>query len=116
MSKDRVAWKLHAQFGHPSKSKLLKLVERAGMNSDQELLKKIDHVYKTCQICKEYSKPVPRPVVGLPHATTFNETVALDLKFFEGKIVLHLIDHLTRFSASKCRPTRNIVKLMLSEK
>ena len=31
-------------------------------------------------------------------ATKFLETVAMDLKNFEGKIILHLIDHLTRLS------------------
>ena len=38
-------------------------------------------------------------MVGFPQAKKFNETVALDLKFFEGKILLHLIDHQTRVSS-----------------
>ena len=98
--KRRTAIKLHAQFGHPSKIKLLKLIERAGRHDDKELLECVNEVYNQCRICKEYSRPGPRPAVGFPHALRFNETVAMDLKFFNGKIILHLIDHLTRFSAA----------------
>ena len=36
----------------------------------------------------------------MPHADHFNDTVALDLKFFNGHIILHAIDHLTRFSSA----------------
>ena len=41
-----------------------------------------------------------RPVVGLPIATTFKETVAVYLKLYRGKILLHLVDHCIRLSAS----------------
>ena len=48
-----------------------------------------------------------RPIVGLPMATSFNETIAMDLKFYHGKILLHLIDHCTRLSASTVIPDKN---------
>ena len=47
----------------------------------------------------EYMKPPPRPVVGLPVATSFNQCVAMDLKKFGNVHLLHLIDHATRLSA-----------------
>ena len=37
-NKRKIALKLHAQFGHPSKCKLVKLLERAGCGSDKELM------------------------------------------------------------------------------
>ena len=40
-------------------------------------------------------------------ATKFQETVAMDLKFYNGKIILHLIDHCTRLSASALIPDKN---------
>ena len=98
--KEKIAKKLHFQFAHPTKGKLLKLIERAGLGGDRKLVQAIDKVYDECRICIEYKKPTPTPAVGLPHATKFNETVAMDLKFFNGKIILHLIDHLTRFSSA----------------
>ena len=55
---------------------------------------------RNCQTCQVYQKPPPRPVVGLPMATKFLETVAMDLKFYHGKIILHLIDMCTRLSAA----------------
>ena len=99
-NKAKVAWKLHAQFAHPPKQRLIKLLTRAGRGSDTELMDAVEEVYKKCEICKAYSKPTPRPVVGMQHATKFNEMIALDLKFFKGKIILHVVDHLTRFSSA----------------
>ena len=100
MDKKKMAVKLHAQFGHPPKSRLVKLLERAGYGNDKELLDQVTLVYKSCSICQQYQKPTPRPCVSLPHADQFNETVAMDLKSFNGHIILHLIDHLTRYSAA----------------
>ena len=36
-------------------------------------------------VCKRYKKVPPRPVVGFPLATMFNECVAMDLKFYHGR-------------------------------
>ena len=96
----KTAKKLHAQFGHPPKSKLFKLMKRAGKDKDDKLMNAIAEISDSCSICKEFKRPGPTPVVGLPHCTYFNEMVAMDLKSFDGKIILHLIDHLTRFSAA----------------
>ncbi|MEL7342919.1 MAG: hypothetical protein AAGM67_20720, partial [Bacteroidota bacterium] len=99
--KHKMALKLHSQFGHAGKDKLMRLIRRAGRGDDKDLVKNLELVEKECTICMQYAKPGPRPVVGLPHATQFNQTVAMDLFFFQGKPVLHLIDHLTRFSAAR---------------
>ena len=32
-------------------------------------------------------------------ASTFNECVAMDLKFYDGKIILHMVDHVSRLSS-----------------
>ena len=45
--------------------------------------------------------PTPRPLVGLLMTTTFQECVAMDLKFYKGNIRLQLVDHATRLSSSK---------------
>ena len=82
----------------PPQEKLLKLLKLAGADSE-DLCSEIRRVSKSCQICQEYLKPPPRPVVGLPMATTFNECVAMDLKWFGNVHLLHLIDHATRLSA-----------------
>ena len=106
-SRLKIALKLHSQFGHPPKAKLAKLLERAGRGHDKELLKALETVENQCDICVQFAKPSPRPVVGLTHAEKFNEMVAMDLFFYEGKIVLHMIDHLTRFSVAKVCKSKN---------
>ena len=50
--------------------------------------------------CKEYARLSQVPVAGLPHASNFNKTVEIDLKIFKGTIILHMTDHLTRFSSA----------------
>jgi len=54
---------------------------------------------KECTICWEYRKHWPSQLLDYPWQTTFGECVAMDLKMFHGKILLHLIDHATRLSA-----------------
>ena len=41
----------------------------------------------------DIQKTPPQPIVGLPLATKFKECVAMDLKFYKGKILLHIVDH-----------------------
>ena len=96
-----IAKKLHAQFCHPSAKRLLKLVEQSGKLTD-ELKLSIQQISDKCDICKVYKKPSPKPVVSFPTASEFNETIAMDLKIYKNNEIyfLHIIDHLTRFSAA----------------
>ena len=48
----------------------------------------------------QIKKPSTRLVVGLPMATKFDEVVDMDLKMINSQWVLHLIDHVSRFSAA----------------
>ena len=98
LSKEDVARKLHRQFVHPPPEKLIKLLKCA-QKDDSELIEFIRKVSKECKVCIEFRRPPPRPVVGLPMATTFGECVAMDLKMFHGTKLLHMIDHATRLSA-----------------
>ena len=86
MNRKQMATKLHSQFGHPTRKNLVKVVRRAGMGADRELIQEVGSVRRNCKVCKEFTRPSPTPAVGMPHAERFNETVAMDLKFFEGKI------------------------------
>ena len=64
-----------------------------------EISKLVDEVSEKCVICKTHKRPSPRPVVSLPRATTFNQTVAMDLHSLEKNIwYFHMIDEFTRFS------------------
>ena len=39
--------------------------------------------------------------LGLPIATKFQVIIAMDLKLYDSKLILHLIDHATRLSSAK---------------
>ena len=99
----RVATKLHKQFGHPRASQLKTLVKMAG-REDKELFKEIEKCTSSCDTCLRYKHPESRPIVCMPLAKEFNDTVSMDLKCFDvknGIYFQHIIDHLTRFSMVK---------------
>ena len=107
-TKTKIIQKLHSQFTHLSSDKLLKLLNSAGdpWNNDEELITLIKKISAECQICQLYKKTPPQATVGLPMATAFQKCVAMDLKFYRGKILLHLIDHATRLTTSTFVPSK----------
>merc|ERR1712202_122056 len=103
--KERAAVKLHKQFCHASGKRLKELLLNAKVK-DKEILKMVEQVSSNCDICKRYKKEPPKPIVTMPLAKVFNENVAMDLKDFGSKKVIHLIDHVTRFSAACVIPSK----------
>ena len=103
------AEKLHRQFAHPSLNQIMSLINKAGppWNNNKELISEIKRIDKECATCQIYRRSPPRPVVGLPMASKFLETVAMDLKFYDKKIILHLIDLCTRLSAATTIKDKN---------
>lgn len=103
--KVKVATKLHRQFSHPSSKKLCDLVRNAGIR-DPEFMKILQALPNSCEVCIRYKKNEPRPIVGFPLGSYFNETVAMDIKEINGNKVLHLIDHATRYSVGVRIPSK----------
>ena len=91
--------KLHRQFAHPRKNRLIAFLKDAGVWRDdyEETLTQRD---EKCEPCKIYSKTLSRPVVDMPMASTFNEEVAIDLKQWNGRWILHIIDMWSRYTLS----------------
>ena len=66
--------KLHWQFAHPPVKKLKALLLDAELwREDYKDL--LDEINGKCDVCKRYAKTPPRPVVGLPMESEFNERV-----------------------------------------
>ena len=106
---EKMATKLHKQFGHPNPEGLKHLIKTAGKLT-KDLSKYIDEVTAKCDICRRYKKPANRPVVCMPLAKDFNDTVAMDIKEFDkAKNIYfqHMIDHKTRFSTAKMVKSKN---------
>ena len=117
-SKKEIAWKLHRQFAHAPTERIIKLLKSAKepWNEDKDLFDALESVFKECETCNKYQTALPRPVVGLPMASKFKETVAMDIKTYDGKYILHLIDHATRLSTARRVPNKQpetIVKAIL---
>ena len=85
-------------LAHPSPKEPLKLHNVSGDSwlSGKELKKVIKIDSDKCVVCKMYQKIPQRPIAGLPMATSFQECIEIELKFYKGIILLHLIDHRTR--------------------
>ena len=107
-SNKEIALKLHRSFAHPSAERLLRMINAAGKewSSNETLKDDIRQVSENCEVCKIYKKAPARPSVGLPTATEFNEMVGMDLKQYDSKIILHLVDLCTRLSAACFIPNK----------
>ena len=99
--KRKKALKLHRQFAHASKERLLKLIKESGC-ADAEFLKLVEDTVDNCEFCRKYQVKKPKPIVSLPKSQTFNGCVLMDLKEVEKgkKFILHLIDCGTRYTAA----------------
>ena len=103
--KIKIAKKLHYQFSHCSGRKMSVLAKDSGI-TDREFLKICEEFPSNCDICLKLKRAEPRPVVGFSLATTFNETVALDLKDIRGHKILHLVDLATKYSVAVKIPNK----------
>ena len=91
--------KLHRQFAHPTKRRLVALLKDAMVWKDdyEEIL---EEIASRCQLCQVYAKTPSRPVVSMPMAKSFNEKIAMDLKQYKGRWILHMIDMWSRYTVS----------------
>ena len=91
--------KLHRQFAHPTRTRLAALLKDAMVWKD-EYGDILDEIASRCQLCQLYARTPPKPVVSMPMAKSFNEKVAMDLKQYKGRWILHIIDMWSRYTMS----------------
>ena len=65
--KARKAQKLHHQFVHASKERLLQLLRNGGCY-DKEFLQEVENCCDSCQFCQKHRKQKPNPIVSFPKA------------------------------------------------
>ena len=100
---------------HPSKKCLASLLKDAEVWQEnyEETLAQIE---EKCELCEIYAKTPSRPIVDMPMATKFNEKVAMDLKQWNNRWILHIIDMWSRYTVSVFidikKPSRVIDTLM----
>ena len=83
------------------------------MANDPNLKGQLNSTVGNCQTCKLYKKPPTKPVVRLQLATRSQETVAMDLKAYQGKITLHVIQ-LSAAAEVPSKHPKSILKVIFS--
>lgn len=99
--------RLHRRFGHPSASKLISLLKRAGYanNIDKE---SIERLTRYCVMCQKHGKSPGRFKFTLKDDNQqFNYCVVVDILYLEDpkiksrqRPVLHVVDEATRYQAA----------------
>ena len=99
----KIAVKLHRQFCHPSKERLIKLLKQSQLY-DATFYKVVEAITDSCQFCLKYKSPKLKPVVAFPRASDyhFNQVVSMDLKEIKkGQLwILHMVDAATCYTAA----------------
>ena len=124
--KDEVAKKvkkMHEQLGHPSKPTFIKMLKTSSLMGEEQhgfLYDFINKLYESCSTCIQFSKSKPRPKVGPPLATRFNQTVSIDLKVWpkHNVIILYIADNFTRFMQAHIIPDKrpeSVIKVLMDE-
>ena len=107
--------KLHRQFGHTPKEKFIDFMKDAN-SWHKGLEKHLDRIINNCDGCIKKQRNPPKPIVSLPMARTFNEKVAIDLKKWQEKYILHMVDMYSRLTIScfisRKKPCEVIDKIM----
>ena len=91
--------KIHRQFEHPSASKLLSLLKRAGTQAvDATNIQTLKRHCITMQALPTHHNTPVRFRVSIGHEhVRFNARVYIDIMYLDGKPVLHIVDESTRF-------------------
>ena len=88
---------LHERLWHSPASDFCNLLRRAGLPA--EILNEAMEAVKLCPICRKYVRLPNRPQMRARGAIVFNNTVQLDLFFWESNTYMLIIDEATRFKA-----------------
>ena len=102
---------IHKQFGHPTQDKFTELLKDC-VKWKSEYGVALDEIYKNCDRCKEFARTPSRPVVAMPMAKTFNEKVCMDLKSWNGRWILHLVDMFSRYTISAFVPRKDSTAIL----
>jgi hypothetical protein len=90
--------RLHKRFGHPSVHRLQRVLERAGHDINQQVLK---HLTKYCTYCQKHGASPGRFRFTLRDDAEFNYCIYVDVMYINGNPVLHIIDEASRYQAGR---------------
>lgn len=97
-------FRLHCRFGHPSVSRLYKLLHRSGHDAEMETLETIK---KFCHYCQVKGAAPQRFKFTLKKDREFNYEIIVDIMQLENQPVLHVVDWATSFQAARFLPEQS---------
>ncbi len=89
---------MHLRFGHPSAGKLLKVLERAGHETNRKI---IDNLTKYCAHCQKHGKSPGRFKFALKKDVNLNYSILVDIMYIDGDPILCFVDEATRFQTAR---------------
>jgi Reverse transcriptase (RNA-dependent DNA polymerase) len=93
--------RMHLHFFHPSAQKLYSLIRRARPDQATSATRALlDDIAKSCRTCQHLSRKPYHFHVSIPGDCIFNQTVAMDLMWLEGRAVLHVVDTSLHFNSA----------------
>ena len=90
----RIMW-LHQKFWHASGAKLWPMLAASGQPPDR--YKHVCEIVKLCPLCKEWGKPLNKPLHRTTLVTRFNEEIQLDIFVLLGVNYLLVVDSAFRY-------------------
>ena len=92
--------RLHRRFGHPSTSRLSRILRRSRHDFDKETLGSLT---KYCTYCQKHGRSPHRFKFSIKDDLQFNRSILADIMYLEQPSVpvLHIVDEATRFQAAR---------------
>ena len=88
---------LHRRFGHPSVQRLIKILRRAGYDTNSRAIK---YLNKYCHQCQMNAKSPGRFKFSLKDDYEFNYSIVIDIIYLDSKLVFYVIDVFMSFQAA----------------
>ena len=98
--------KLHRQLGHRPRKVFIDFLKSADQYDDS-FAPIIDKIINGCEGCLLRKRSPDRPAVALNPSKDFNDVVAMDLKIFNNKYILYLVDCFTRYTLGTVIPSKD---------
>jgi hypothetical protein len=93
--------KMHRNFFHSTVNNLMNLFKRARIQDlPADTRASLEDIASRCDKCQAFSAKPCRFRCSMPATVYFNDTLAIDLLWLDGKAALHVVDLHTHFSAA----------------
>jgi hypothetical protein len=102
-------------FWHPTTQKLYELIKRSTPDqATAETRTLLEDIAQRCRTCQALSRKPYRFKVSMPENVVFNQTLAMDIMYLEGKALLHVVDTSTNFSNAIFLQSQSVESIWLA--